>query len=216
MLTASFSQIFFRAAVVKSTTWKEGCGKRRPFCRAIKGECRNDRDRRLSARFFCVQSISVGLENPIPRRENTKERKLKTMKKNFIFIRTIAALTALFCLLSMALTFVSCSNEEEGKESGAATPITITLEVVGPDGSSKEHTVKTDSSKNLRQALEGAGLISGEEGAYGLYVKVVDGITADYDVDGSWWSLTKDGELCSGVDSTAIADGDHFEFTYSK
>ena len=137
------------------------------------------------------------------------------MKKNFIFTRAIAVILALICVLSMALSLVSCSNDGD-KIEGEGTPITITLEVVGPDGSSKEHTVKTDSSKNLRQALEGAGLISGEEGAYGLYVKVVDGITADYDIDGSWWSLTKDGELCSGVDSTEIADGDKFEFTYSK
>lgn len=137
------------------------------------------------------------------------------MKKNFIFTRAIAVILALICVLSMALSLVSCSNDGD-KIEGEGTPITITLEVIGPDGSSKKHVVSTDSSKNLRQALEGAGLISGEEGAYGLYVKVVDGITADYDVDGSWWSLTKDGELCSGVDSTPIADGDKFEFTYSK
>ena len=137
------------------------------------------------------------------------------MKKNVIFNRALAVILALICVLSTALSLVSCSNDGD-KVEGEGTPITITLEVVGPDGSSKEHTVNTDSSKNLRQALEGAGLISGEEGAYGLYVKVVDGITADYDIDGSWWSLTKEGELCSGVDSTPIADGDKFEFTYSK
>ena len=134
------------------------------------------------------------------------------MKKNFTSVFSI--LLALICVLSMAFTLVSCSNDDKTEEEG--TPITITLEVIGPDGSSKEHTVSTDSSKNLRQALENAGLISGEEGAYGLYVKVVDGVTADYDVDGSYWSLTKNGVLCSGVDSTKIADGDHFEFTYTK
>ena len=137
------------------------------------------------------------------------------MKKNVILTRARAVVLALIFMLSMTLAVVSCSNDDSNIE-GEGTPITITLEVVGPDGTSKEHTVKTDSSKNLRQALEGAGLISGEEGAYGLYVKVVDGITADYDIDGSWWSLTKEGELCSGVDSTPIADGDKFEFTYSK
>ena len=134
------------------------------------------------------------------------------MKKNFTSVFSI--LLALICVLSMAFTLVSCSNDDKTEEEG--TPITIILEVIGPDGSSKEHTVSTDSSKNLRQALENAGLISGEEGAYGLYVKVVDGVTADYDVDGSYWSLTKNGVLCSGVDSTKIADGDHFEFTYTK
>lgn len=135
------------------------------------------------------------------------------MKKNFI--SGISILLALIFVLSMTSAFVACQSEDDGTEE-SAKPITITLEVIGPDGSSKEHTVKTDSSKNLRQALEGAGLISGDEGPYGLYVKVVDGITADYDVDGSWWSLTKDGVMCSGVDSTPIADGDHFEFTYTK
>ena len=116
----------------------------------------------------------------------------------------------------MAFTLVSCSNDDENGEE-SATPITITLEVVGPDGSSKKHTVNTDSSKNLRQALEGAGLISGDEGPYGMYVKVVDGITADYNVDRSYWTLSKGGEmLMSGVDTTPIADGDHFEFAYTK
>ena len=139
------------------------------------------------------------------------------MKKNFIFSRSLAVILALICVLSMALTLVSCSNDGDAEESNTGTPITITLEVVGPDGSSKEHTVKTDTSKNLRQALESAGLIAGEDSEFGLYVKVVDGITADYDIDGSWWGLYKGGEmLMTGVDSTPIADGDHFEFIYSK
>jgi len=131
------------------------------------------------------------------------------------FISSISILLALTLMLLSAFSLASCSgNDENGEESGK--PITITLEVIGPDGSSKEHSISTDTSKNLRQALENAGLISGEEGAYGLYVKVVDGITADYDVDGSYWSLTKNGVLTAGVDSTEIADGDHFEFTYTK
>ena len=92
------------------------------------------------------------------------------MKKNFIFTRFLAVVLALICMLSMTLAVVSCSNDDSNIE-GEGTPITITLEVIGPDGSSKEHTVSTDSSKNLRQALEGAGLIAGDEGAYGLYVR---------------------------------------------
>lgn len=140
------------------------------------------------------------------------------MKKNFIFSRILAVVLALIFVLSSAFALVSCSNDDNsGEESTQATPITITLEVIYPDGSSKEFVIATDSSKTLRQALEGEGLIAGEEAQYGLYVKVVDGVTADYDVDQSWWSLSKGGEmLMTGVDSTPIADGDHFEFTYSK
>ena len=143
------------------------------------------------------------------------------MKNQKIFARIASLIIALICVLSAVTAFVSCSNDGEGKESesGAesAAKITITLEVVGPDGSSKEHVISTTSDKNLRQALEGEGLISGEEGAYGLYVKVVDGITADYDVDQSWWGLYKDGvKLNTGVDGVTISDGDHYELVYSK
>ena len=149
--------------------------------------------------------------------------------KKIITGRVFAILLALIFVLSASFSLVSCLNENDDdiKESetpvstSAETPedkrITITLEVVGPDGSSKEFVIKTDPENNLRKALEGEGLISGEEGAYGLYVKVVDGITADYDVDQSWWGLYKDGEmLMTGVDTTPIADGDHFELVYSK
>ena len=140
------------------------------------------------------------------------------MKKNFILGRAFALTLALIFVLSSVIALVSCSNDDDKDGDGTpASTISITLEVIGPDGSSKEHKVSTDSSKNLGQALMDAGLIEGEEGAYGLYVKVVDGITADYDVDQSWWGLYKDGEmLMTGVDSTPIADGDHFELVYSK
>ena len=46
-------------------------------------------------------------------------------------------------------------------------------------------TINTDK-EILRDALEEHNLISGEQGAYGLYVKVVNGIKADYDEDGGY------------------------------
>jgi D-arabinose 1-dehydrogenase-like Zn-dependent alcohol dehydrogenase len=77
-------------------------------------------------------------------------------------------------------------------------------------------TINTDE-KYLGDALIAHELIDGEEGPYGLYVKVVNGITADYDVDQSYWALSKDGEMCmSGVDTTEIADGEHYELVYTK
>ncbi len=92
----------------------------------------------------------------------------------------------------------------------------ITLEVVHADGSSKSFDIATDA-ENLRGALEQVdGLIAGEESAYGLMVYTVDGETADWDRDQSWWCLTKDGEwMDTGVDDTVIADGEHYEFTYT-
>ncbi len=98
---------------------------------------------------------------------------------------------------------------------GAAGDKTITVAVVLADGARNGHTIQTDA-ENLRGALEEAGLVEGEEGPYGLYVTTVDGVTADWEADGSWWCLTKGGEMLeTGVDDTPIADGDAFELTYT-
>ena len=77
-------------------------------------------------------------------------------------------------------------------------------------------TVKTDAEM-LGDALLAHGLIAGEEGAYGLYVKTVNGILADYDIDQSYWSLEQNGTaLMTGVDSTPIVDGATYELVYTK
>ncbi len=91
----------------------------------------------------------------------------------------------------------------------------IVVTVVHKDESSKDFAINT-GAENLRTACEEQELIAGDESEYGLYVKVVDGETADYDADGAYWAITKDGEwLTTGVDDTMIADGDHYEFTYT-
>ena len=56
-------------------------------------------------------------------------------------------------------------------------------------------------------------MIEGEDGPYGLYVKTVNGITADYDKDGLYWAFyVDDAYAISGVDKTAIAEGGHYAF----
>jgi hypothetical protein len=77
-------------------------------------------------------------------------------------------------------------------------------------------TIKTDKT-TLGEALMEHGLIAGDVGQFGLYVKVVNGITADYDIDQSYWAFTKNGEMMlTGVDMTNIADGEHYELVYTK
>lgn len=83
-------------------------------------------------------------------------------------------------------------------------------------GQSVEFTIKTDKTV-VGDALKEHNLIDGEEGPYGLYVKVVNGIEADYDKDQSYWSFEKDGEaMLTGVDSTELKNGDRYTLVRTK
>ena len=88
---------------------------------------------------------------------------------------------------------------------------TITVKVVA-DGQALTFTVKTDK-ENLEDALVEVELIDGDVDAFGMYIKKVNGIVADYDADKHYWAITKDGEPTLGAKSTVIADGDTYELT---
>lgn len=89
---------------------------------------------------------------------------------------------------------------------------TITVDIEAP-GLQRSLTIETDAAF-LRGALEQEGLIAGEESAFGLYVKTVDGVTADEALQ-QWWCFTKNGgeELTTGVDQTPVEDGATYEIT---
>ena len=77
-------------------------------------------------------------------------------------------------------------------------------------------TIKTDK-ETVGAALLEHNLIAGEESQYGLYVKVVNGMTADYDVDQSYWAFYINGEYAmTGVDSTTITEGVIYQLAYTK
>ncbi|MBD5095256.1 MAG: DUF4430 domain-containing protein [Subdoligranulum sp.] len=95
---------------------------------------------------------------------------------------------------------------------GTAGQKNISVTVVYADASTDKFDISTDA-EFLRGALEEQNFIAGDENEYGLFVKTVNGVTAD-DANQEWWSFSKDGEsLMTGVDSTPIADGDAFEIT---
>ena len=114
----------------------------------------------------------------------------------------------------MALSTVACGDNTDPET--PATAKTFTFEVVAADGTTTTFTVTTEK-KTVGEALLDEGLIEGEEGPYGLYVKKVNGITADYDVDASYWGFYIDGEYAmSGVDTTPITAGESYELRYEK
>ena len=88
--------------------------------------------------------------------------------------------------------------------------------VVKVEDQSVTFTVHTDKG-TLGEALLELGIIEGEEGPYGLYVKKVNGMLADYDVNQRYWSFSKSGvDLLTGVDMEPISGGEHYEVTYAK
>lgn len=88
--------------------------------------------------------------------------------------------------------------------------------VVDKDGNETKFEIHTDK-KTVGEALLEVKLIEGEEGPYGLYVKSVNGITADYDVDQTYWAFYINGEMAmTGVDATDVEAGATYSFKVEK
>lgn len=113
------------------------------------------------------------------------------------------------------------SEEASATETAEATDIgegntEFAFEVVLEDGTTTLYNVHTDE-KTVGAALLGVNLIAGDDSEYGLYVKTVDGVTADYDKDGTYWAFYIDGEYAStGVDSTDVVPGSTYSFKVEK
>ena len=125
-------------------------------------------------------------------------------------------------LLTACLTFSACAEEpvwDENEETILLTDGAVYGEgeksftfVVDYKWMETEVTVKTDA-KTVGEALVALNLIAGEDSDFGLYVKTVNGVTADYDTDGSYWAFYIDGEYAmTGVDATEITEGSTYTF----
>ena len=130
------------------------------------------------------------------------------MKQNK-FGRTIA-----FCLcLAMiaALLLTGCVEEIKPSEPAKQESGTLgegstvfNISVIGSDGAQENFEIHTDK-ETVGEALLEVGLIDGEQGEYGLYVKTVNGETLDYNEDGKYWAFYIDDTYAStGVDATTI------------
>lgn len=124
----------------------------------------------------------------------------KTKKTAIALIALLIVIAALFSIYRFTMENVSQGSKN------------ITVEVIHKDGSLKTFSYDTDCNY-LGEVLTDNGLVSGESGAYGMFITTVDGETAD-DSGQEWWCITKNKEqLNTSADQTPIADGEKYELT---
>ena len=94
--------------------------------------------------------------------------------------------------------------------------VAFTVVVVHSDGTEKTFSYRSEEEYVGTVLLE-EGLISGENGQYGLYIKTVDGEKAVYEEDNAYWGFfIGDEYAATGVDMTPITEGAVYKLVYTK
>ena len=129
------------------------------------------------------------------------------MKKSSNFILPALALLVVAALFG-GLYWATRPQPVEGLKS-------VEVVVIHADQSEKSFHYETTETY-LGTLLLNEGLIKGEDGPYGLYVKEVDAEVADYDVNGAYWALFEgESYATTGIDATPLEDGDQFSLVYT-
>ncbi|MGN0131192.1 MAG: DUF4430 domain-containing protein [Lachnospiraceae bacterium] len=129
----------------------------------------------------------------------------KSNKKLIIISAVVIALIVIFA--AMYLIF-------SPKATAGAKSVTVT--VVDDTGAETAYDADTDAEYLAEVFDEIDGLtVEGSESEYGLFIETVNGLTADYDKDGAYWSIYVNGEYGQyGADSQPVNDGDEFSLVY--
>ena len=137
-------------------------------------------------------------------------------------MKTQSRVLSVVCVLMLVmLVFTACAEKVDAsgkwadatyrsdKEFGEGSKtVTVTVKA---DENEVSFTIHSDKTY-LADALLEHSLIEGEDSEFGLYVKKVNGILADYDVDKTYWGFYKNGEMMMvGVSQAEFADGESYE-----
>ena len=158
-----------------------------------------------------------------------KNTRLFKLLSSFLCVMLLAA--AVFCVSGLGETAVEETVEEsveiaseessveveftELGEGDTAFVFTVTYDVDDPENS--DYYIINTNAATVGEALVELGLVEGEDSEYGLYVKTINGVTADYDTDGTYWAFFIDGEYAmTGVDSTEIDPESVYSFIITK
>lgn len=138
------------------------------------------------------------------------------MKKTRLLITVIAV------IIASAFVLCSCKSKPDTPTTTAA-PVEMTsmpelgqgektfiFQVHDAEGHITPFKINTDKTI-IGEALQELGIIEGEEGDYGLYVKTVNGIFAEYETTGTYWAFyVGDAYASAGIDMTEIVNGETY------
>ena len=128
------------------------------------------------------------------------------MKNKKLIIGLSVVVTVLIAVFASIMIITKPDTNDGSKN--------IEVTVVYKDETSKEFKISTDA-EYLGDALFEEKLVTEAEYESGFYTEI-NGVKADFNVDQSWWCVTKDGEMTSvGMNEQVIADGDEFGITYT-
>ena len=139
----------------------------------------------------------------------------------------LSVIGCMVLIAALALTMIGCGSKEEtpaGKPAPEVSDVKVLGEgatvfqfsVVDLEENETKFEIHTDKTV-VGEALLELGLIEGDMGDYGLYVKKVNGITAEYEVDGTYWAFYIGNDYgMTGVDMTDIEPGATYAFKVSK
>ena len=127
--------------------------------------------------------------------------------KNKKMILAVGALVLVVAIMAGVFFATRPETQVGGKE--------ITVTVVHADGAAKEFTYKTDA-EFLGEVILSEGLVVGEEGPYGLMISAVDGETASWEENQSYWSILIGEEYATlGADNIPLEDGGAYSLVYT-
>ena len=138
------------------------------------------------------------------------------MMKKFVSSVSVIALL-LLCLLSVGCQSESAATgiwadatyTEDTTLGEGATALTV---VVSAEDKEVTLTINTDKT-TVGDALSEVGLIAGADGMY----TVVNGMTADYNIDQTYWAFYEnDAYAMAGMDDTAVTAGVVYKLVRSK
>jgi len=123
--------------------------------------------------------------------------------------KTICMLLA----LAMLFALTACGTKEEAPKQES-----VSFKVIVTDLEGNESTFEyTSDAASVGDALVAEGLVVGHEAEYGLYIDAVNGISADWDKDQTYWAFYINGEYATtGITDTPITADTTYGLTLTK